>query len=79
MLPPRLATFGLTVEGDYDPELAPAHEIAIVRATFGGRGKISYTALVVPYPLASGLRASVAATLARLDREIEEAEGATAE
>jgi hypothetical protein len=75
LLPPRLANFGLTQDGAFDPEQAPAHELALVRATFAGRGRLSYERFNLPFAMAVGLRDALKAALARLESEIGEANG----
>ena len=74
MLPPHLANFGLDPEGTFDRASAPAHDLSVLRALFGGRGQISYEALPVPFAVAVGLRRSLAAALERVDRAIADAD-----
>lgn len=77
LLPPHLANFGLDPEGTFDPASARAHETGLVRAFFGGRGKIWYEEHLLPFAFAVGLRNSLAFALERLDEEIAAARSST--
>ena len=66
---------GLLESGAYDPEMAPAHPLALRLDHFGGRGRLHVEKLPLPLPFAYGMRDALKAALARVNAEIAEAGG----
>ena len=68
--------FGINEDGEFDPELVPAHEIERIVRAMEGRGRIRVVERgAVSLTQAKAMRASMMAAVARLDAEIAEAEG----